>query len=173
MFYRNHTSKNHSIQIVSLAAGLALATVAVIGGSEVLKENTSDSTTQVTPRVERIAPQFGSMADAASASQSITPATQFGTIADAAQAVDSLRPQTSSVVNNGEYLGIGQPAVGQSFATMADAAYASLPVISQEVASAVTTVEAQTFLGIGQPGESAESESPMFSTMADAAVASR
>jgi hypothetical protein len=49
-------------------------------------------------------------------------------MADAVIASESLRPQTNTVVNTGEYLGLGQPAAGSGapqFATMADAAYAS------------------------------------------------
>jgi hypothetical protein len=163
MFYRNHSNKHLSIQIASLAAGLALATVAVMGGSEVLKENnSSNSATQVTPRVERVAPQFGSMTDAVYASQGITAPSQFGTAADAVSATESLRPKTAAAVNTGEYLGIGQPAVAQSFATMADAAQA-VESLRPQTSSAVNTGE---YLGIGQPavGQS-------FATMADAAQA--
>jgi hypothetical protein len=50
MFYRNHSNKHLSIQIASLAAGLALATVAVMGGSEVLKENNSSNSAQLRSR---------------------------------------------------------------------------------------------------------------------------
>jgi hypothetical protein len=166
MFYRNtNDSKHHNnIRIVSLAAGLALATAAVIGGSDLLKENRSDSTSPVTPRVERIAPQFGTAADAVYASQDIRAPSQFGTMADAVSAADSIRPQASSVDTDvSPYLGLGQPAVGQSVATMADAVSAAESIRPQ--ASSVDT-DVSPYLGLGQPavGQS-------FATMADAVSA--
>jgi hypothetical protein len=165
MFYRNtNNDKHNNIRIVTLAAGLALATVA-IGGNAILKEN-SKSASVVTPRVERIAPQFGSMADAAYASHQISAPAQFGTMADAVQATQA-SAQTSPAVNVGEYLGIGQPAAGQSFATMADAVIAS-EGLRPQTSPAVNTGE---YLGLGQPA--AGSGAPQFATMADAAYASR
>jgi hypothetical protein len=174
MFYRSTNFKHLNIRIVSLAAGLALATAAVIGGSEVLKEDGSNGTSLVTPRAERITPQFGSMADAAFASQGIRPETQFGTMADAVYALEGIRPQTGAVVDTGDYLGLGQPAAGQSFGTDADAVFAVESLLAQqEVASVVTSIDASGFLGLGQPGEGVHSESPQFGTMADADYASR
>jgi hypothetical protein len=245
MFYGNtHDSKHNNIRIVSLAAGLALATAAVIGGSNLLKENSSsNSGSAVTPQVERTAPQFSTAADAVYASQGIRASSQFGTAADAVYAVESLTPQTSSAITDArdQALGLGQPSVGQSFSTSADAVYAAvglayvqpatvpnaaidardqalgigqpsvgqsfstaadavysaeslsvptsgsagvtdenfggayLPYMQgslQEVA-ATTSTNLNNFLGLGQPGEGASSESPMFGSMADADYASR
>ena len=162
MFYRSTNVKHLNIRIVSLAAGLALATAAVIGGSEVLKEDGSNGTSLVTPRAERITPQFGSMADAAFASQGIRPETQFGTMADAVYALEGIRPQTGAVVDSGDYLGLGQPATGQSFANMADAVYA-LEGIRPQTGAVVDTGD---YLGLGQPAAGQS-----FATMADAVFA--
>ena len=174
MFYRNtNDSKHNNIRIVSLAAGLALATAAVIGGSDLLKENnTSKTTSPVTPRVERTTPQFGTMAEAVFASQGIASPSQFGTMADAVHAVESIRPQAASVdVNNGSHLGLGQPTVGQSFANMADAVYAAEGLLAG-VAVPGRLVNAGDAFGLGQPGEG-NSAKPQFGTMADADFASR
>jgi hypothetical protein len=173
MFYRNtNDSKHLNIRIVSLAAGLALATAAVIGGSDLLKENNSSKgTSPVTTRVERTAPQFSTMADADFASQGIRGPSAFSTMADAVYAAEGIRPETASVdVNNGSHLGLGQPAVGQSFVNMADAVYAVESLHPQANTVAVDTGE---YLCLGQPAEGARPESPMFSTMADADFASR
>ncbi len=171
MFYRNtNDSKHHNnIRIVSLAAGLALATAAVIGGSNLLKENRSTSTAPVTPRVERIAPQFGTAADAVHASQNIRAPSQFGSMTDAVSATESIRPQANSIDSGvGPYLGLGQAAVGQSFATMADAGYAAVGLAYVQpatVPNAAVDTRHQA-LGIAQPavGQS-------FDTMADAVSA--
>jgi hypothetical protein len=100
MFNRN---TNHSTQInshiVALAAGLALGAVAVIGGSDLLKASSksTSNTSAVTPRVERISPQFGTAADAVYASQGVRPVTEFGTAADAVYAAEALGAATSVV----------------------------------------------------------------------------
>ena len=161
MFYRNTHVKHLNIRIVSLAAGLALATAAVIGGSEVLKEKSGSNSASVTPRVERIAPQFGSMADAVFASQGIRPETQFATMTDAVEAVYAV--ETGALdIDVSAYLGLGQPAAGQTFATAADAVYAAEGLRPQT--SSVENTGA--FLGLGQPavGQS-------FGTDADAVYA--
>jgi hypothetical protein len=253
MFYRNTTdNSSRNIRIVSLAAGLALATVAVISGGEILKENSHTNNTSVTPRIERNVSQFGTAADAVYAAQgievsspfvvapepdywveSLRPVTNtttadeglylgigqpsvgqsFSTQADAVYAAESLRPVTNTtdadeglylgigqpsvgqsfntqadavygaeslrpasnatVADDGLYLGIGQPSVGQSFSTAADAVYASQPVVTRQVASAVTSTNADAFFGLGQSGEGAESQSPLFGSLADADYASR
>ena len=169
----DNTSRN--IRTVSLAAGLALATAAVIGGSNLLKE-TSSSTAPVTPRVERIAPQFGTAADAVYASQAIRAPSQFGSMADGEylsvglEYIQSARGPAEAVAGRDGALGLGQPAVGQSFATADDAVYAVESLHPQANTVAVDTGE---YLGLGQPAEGARPESPMFSTMADADFASR
>ncbi|HEU0075636.1 MAG TPA: hypothetical protein VFS30_16660 [Dehalococcoidia bacterium] len=171
MFYRNtNDSKHNNIRIASLAAALALATAAVIGGSNLLKEDSiGKSPSAVTPRVERTAPQFSTAADAVFASQGIRAPSQFGTAADAVYAAQSIRPQTASVdVNNGSHLGLGQPSVGQSFGTAADAVYASVGLAYVQRASVPdAAIDARDqSLGIGQPavGQS-------FATAADAVFA--
>jgi hypothetical protein len=173
MFYRNTNVKHLNIRIVSLAAGLALATAAVIGGSEVLEEKSDSNSASVTPRAERIVPQFGNMADAVFASQGIRPETKFATMADAVEAVYAV--ETGALdIDVSAYLGLGQPAAGQSFANMADAVFASQSVNPrQEVAAAAITVDTSEFLGLGQPGEGVHSESPQFGTLADADFAGR
>jgi len=166
MTFRNTSNNKHiDIRIVSLAAGLALATAAVIGGSDLLKENnTSKSTAPVTAPVERTAPQFSTIADAAFASQGIRGPSEFGTMVDAVYAAESIRPQTASVdINDGSHLGLGQPAVSQSFANMADAVYA---VESLNLRTASGDIDGGEYLGLGQPavGQS-------FANMADAVYA--
>jgi hypothetical protein len=170
MFYRNtnHTTQINT-RIVTLAAGLALGAVAVVGGSDLLKESSksNSSTSPVTPRVERISPRFGTAADAVYASQGLQPATQFGTAADAAYAAESIRPQSDSVdLDAGTYLGIGQPPVGQSFGTSADAAYAAMGLAYIRPQTEPVEVDAGAYLGIGQPaiGQS-------FGTTSDAVYA--
>jgi hypothetical protein len=163
MFYRNTNVKHLNIRIVSLAAGLALATAAVIGGSEVLEEKSDSNSASVTPRAERIVPQFGTAADAVFASQGIRAPSQFGTAADAVYAAESLRPRTSSVdIDSGAYLGLGQPATGQSFANMADAVYALEGIRPQTG----TVVDTGDYLGLGQPAAGQS-----FGTDADAVFA--
>ena len=158
MFYRNTHLKHLNIRIVSLAAVLALATAAVIGGSEVLKEKNGSNSASLTPRVERISPQFGTAADAVFASQGIRTESQFGTAADAVYAVET----GALNIDVSAYLGLGQPAAGQSFATMADAVYA-LEGIRPQTGAVVDTGD---YLGLGQPAAGQS-----FGTDADAAYA--
>lgn len=177
MFYRNHTSKQLTLQIVSLAAGLALA-AAVIANSGVLKpKSSSNPTSPLTQSVERVTPRFGTAADATYAVQALRPATQFVTSADAVYAAMGLAyilPRVESVdVDSGSYLGLGQAQVGQSFGTAADAIYAMESLLPRSKVAAVTaSPNLGDFLGIGQPGEVTSAE-PQFATMADADFASR
>jgi hypothetical protein len=162
MFYRNHSSKHLSIQVVTLAAGLALATTAILSGGEVLRDKGgSSSPSPVTARVEQTQPQFGTAADAEFASIGLAylraPSQQA-----VASAATELRDQS---------WGLGQPAVGQSFGTDADTVFAVESLISL-IAAPTVADEAATYLGLGQPGEGVEKIQPMFGTMADADYAS-
>jgi hypothetical protein len=172
MFYRNTNDNKHlNIRIVSLAAGLALATAAVLGGSSLVKEDntSSNSTAPVTQRVERTTTQFGTSADAVYASQSITAPWQFGSMADADYAsigfayLQSASIPDAAVVGRDEALGLGQPSSGQSFATDADAVYAAESLRPQTDSA---PVDKGDYLGINQPavGQS-------FATAADAVYA--
>jgi hypothetical protein len=162
MFYRNHSSKHLSIQVVTLAAGLALATAAVISGSDVLTDKGgSRSPSPVTARVERIQPQFGTAADA-----------EFASIGLAyLQAPTQEAVQSAANELHDQSWGVGQPAVGQSFGTAADAVFAVESLLAQTAAPIVAD-DAGTFLGLGQPGEGIRTIQPMFGTMADADYAS-
>jgi hypothetical protein len=62
---------------------------------------------------------------------------------------------------------MGQPAVGQSFATAADAVFA---LESLRPVSVSDSLDAN--LGIGQPGERSAAANPRFANMADAEAAS-
>jgi hypothetical protein len=165
MFYRSTNSKHLNTRIVTLAAGLALATAAVVGSDLLEEKSNSSSTSQVTPRIERISPQFGTMADAVYGSQGIRAPSQFATAGDAVYALDGIRPQAGSVVDAGDYLGLGQPAEQVSFqpqfGSMADADY---------MTALETTLIDPTELGsLGiEP-----TLLPQFGTMADADYASR
>jgi hypothetical protein len=161
MFYRNHSSKHPNIQVVTLAAGLALATAAVISGGEVLRQNGNSNNPSVTPRVERIA-QFATAADAEYTSIGL------------AYLESSSQQAASSVASDvrDQSLGLGQPAVGQSFGTDADAVFAVESLIPLTAAPTVAD-DAGTYLGLGQPGEGVAEIQPMFGTMADADYASR
>lgn len=137
MTFRSSSSKHIDIRIASLAAGLALATAAVIGGSDLLGESgSSNSTSSITPSVERVAPQFSTQVDAVFAAQAIRAPSQFATMADAVHASLSMvtgQEAASAVAvtpnNLGDHLGIGQPGEGIStepmFSSMADADFAS------------------------------------------------
>jgi hypothetical protein len=83
-------------------------------------------------------------------------------MADAVAGLESLRPVSPEAVDAGEYLGLGQPSVGQSFGTAADAVFAveSLRPVTSE---AIDTGE---YLGLGQP-----SVGQSFGTAADAVFA--
>ena len=176
MFYRNSNDSKHlNIRIVSLAAGLALATATIIGASDLLKEehNSNSTTSSVTPRVERIAPQFGSAADAVYASQGIRAPSQFTTEADAVYAMEGMVADVATVPNaaidgRDQALGIGQPSVGQSFATQVDAVYAMEGMIAKflcvVVAGCVTRLLASASRASGSLPSPGTPPSPSLTT---------
>jgi hypothetical protein len=103
------------------------------------------------------------MADAVFASQGIRPETKFATMADAVEAVYAV--ETGALdIDVSAYLGLGQPAAGQSFANMADAVYA-LEGIRPQTSS---VEDAGAYLGLGQPAAGQS-----FANMADAVFASQ
>jgi len=149
----HNTWKRTNVQLVSLACGLALATVAIVGGNEILRDN--DSVVIVSPAA--LQPQFATAADADYASLGLA-------------YLRSAQVTPESVVDPAEALGIGQPGEGTQsvaapqFGTAADAAYAAESLGAQQAA-----VSLGDALGIGQPGEGTQSvAAPQFGTAADA-----
>jgi hypothetical protein len=156
------TWKNPRNPIIAIGA-VALAISVAIGGISSLPGSGSREASVTPQTISRPSTLFGTDADAVFAAQGpveITP--MFGTSADAVFAVESLQPVTSGAGDAGEYLGLGQPAVGQSFATMADAV-AALEALRPVTSEAVDTGE---YLGLGQPATGQS-----FGTTADAVFA--
>jgi hypothetical protein len=140
-----------NVQMVSLACGLALAAVAIVGGNEVLRDK--DSAVIISPAA--LQPQFATASDADYASLGLA-------------YLRSAQVTSESLVGPAEALGIGQPGEGtksveatfidptdfassfanhsaaQQFGTAADAAYAT------------------------ESWQARASEAPLFGTMVDA-----
>jgi hypothetical protein len=162
------TWKNPKNRSVIAIGAVALAISVAIGGISALPSSGSREASVTPQTMSRPSTLFGTDADAVFAAQGpveITP--MFATTADAVFAVESLRPVTSEAADTGEYLGLGQPAAGQSFATMADAVAA---LESLQPVSVSESLDAN--LGIGQPGERSAAANPQFANMADAEAAS-
>jgi hypothetical protein len=140
----HNTWKRTNVQLVSLACGLALATVAIVGGNEILRDN--DSVVIISPAA-------------------LQP--QFGTAADAVYAAESLGSQQAAV-SLGDALGIGQPGEGtQSVAaTFIDptdfaSSFANHRAAQQFGTSADAVYAMESW-------QARASEAPLFGTMVDA-----
>ena len=154
----HNTWKRTNVQLVSLACGLALATVAIVGGNEILRDN--DATVIISPAA--VQPQFATASDA-----------DYASLGLAYLRTAEVTPE--SLVGPAEALGIGQPGEGTKSvaATLIDPTdFGSLGIAYQLTQQGKTTesVQAAEAYAAFRPQTSVVPQ-PQFGTAADAVYA--